>query len=172
MGPEGRMGMPGRAGKNGRDGKDGEPGQTGPRGPAGTPGQDGRDGKDGETGPPGPPGQGEGCATDCSCVKVYQNNDEIIQHYSDHADGDIVFSTDSQSSFVRTKYGWATIQFGAMLPKPKKDVSYLTVSLYAVGHSPRTTVLVRFKLIVYSASTREMVKMADMAKTNGQKLNR
>ena len=123
MGPEGKMGMPGRAGKNGRDGKDGEPGQTGPRGPAGTPGQDGRDGKDGESGPPGPPGQAEGCATDCSCVKVYQNNDEIIEHYSDHADGDIVFSTDSQSSFVRTKYGWATIQFGAMLPKPKKDVS-------------------------------------------------
>lgn len=120
--------MPGRSGKNGRDGKDGEPGQTGPRGPAGTPGQDGRDGKDGETGPPGPPGQAEGCATDCSCVKVYQNNDEIIEHYSDHADGDIVFSTDSQSSFVRTKYGWATIQFGAMLPKPKKDVSnYLFV---------------------------------------------
>jgi len=120
------MGMPGRAGKSGRDGKDGEPGQTGPRGPAGTPGQDGRDGKDGETGPPGPPGQAEGCATDCSCVKVYQNNDEIIEHYSDHADGDIVFSTDSQSSFVRTKYGWATIQFGAMLPKPKKDVSKST----------------------------------------------
>ena len=114
--------MPGRPGKAGRDGKDGQPGKTGPHGQDGYAGHDGQNGVQGPPGPPGSPGQDGVGGTECNCVAVYDSEDEIMENYDTHDNGDMVFSQYSQSSYIKTKMGWAQIKFDNILPL-NKDVS-------------------------------------------------
>ena len=38
---------------------------------------------------------------DCNCVTTYDNEEDIMLHYNDHEDGELVFSTFSQSSYIK-----------------------------------------------------------------------
>ena len=112
--------MPGRPGKAGRDGKDGQPGKQGPHGQDGFPGPQGERGEQGLQGPPGPPGA-DGVGGGCNCVAVYDSEDEIMDNYDTHDNGDLVFSEYSQLSYIKTDLGWAQVKFEKILPK--KNVS-------------------------------------------------
>lgn len=49
------------------------------------------------------------------CPKVYKSEKELVPAYRSHANGDIVFAEDSQHSFIKTKVGWAQINFDKIL---------------------------------------------------------